>query len=79
MTTADVQKIGIEIAMLGRKGLDVNDVDTKHPLKSLPGTYTSLQLVSIMYVAFHIIAPGADIGFDLSRELEVAKSLLKGH
>ena len=37
------------------------------PLKSLTNSFSGLQLVCLMYVAFKQIAPGQDVGFDLSR------------
>ena len=77
MDPAEVQKVGFEIALLGRSGLDVNNPDRKYPLHSLPGEYTGLQLMSYMYVAFKQIAPEQDIGFDLSKEYEEALKLFQ--
>jgi Tfp pilus assembly protein PilF len=68
MTLQEMQTIGFEIAMLGRGGLDVNDSTQKYKLKSLPGNFSGLHLVSIMYVAFKKFAPDQDVGFDLSVE-----------
>ena len=78
MAPAEVQRIAFEIAALGQRGLDVNDPASKYTLKSLPGSFSGLHLVSMMYVAFKQIAPGQDIGFDLSREYEAAQSLHAG-
>ena len=75
MSQPEVQKIGFEIAMLGQRGLDTNDPTQKYRLKSLPGDYSGVNLVSLMYVAFKIIAPEQDMGFDLSKEYELAKSM----
>ena len=41
----------------------------------MPGEFSGLQLVSIMYVAFQQIAPGQDAGFDLAREYEMALAM----
>ncbi len=71
----EVQNIAFEIAMLGRHGLDVNNPDTKYRLKSMPGDFSGLQLLSYMYVGFKIIDPAVDVGFDLSKEYETAKSI----
>ncbi len=71
----EVQKIGFEIAILGQRGLDTNDSTQKYTLRSLPGKFSGLHLVSMMYVAFKIIAPDENVGFDLSREYEVALAL----
>lgn len=73
-----MQKIGFEIAILGMSGLDVNDSREKYRLKSLPGEFSGLHLVSIEYVAFKQFAPEQDIGFDLAREYQMALALHEG-
>ena len=75
MSRSDIQQIAFEIAMLGRKGLNVNNPEQKYRLKSLPGEYSGLHLVSLMYVGFKIIAPEQDVGFDLSKEYAMAKAM----
>jgi len=75
MTPAEIQAVGLEIALLGTKGLNVNNPDEKCRLESLPGEFTGLHLVSLMYVAFKTIAPEQDIGFDLSKEYATALAL----
>ena len=75
MSEEDVKRIGFEIAMKGRGGLDTNDPTPKYQLESLPGDFSGLNLVCYMYVAFQSIAPETDIGFDLSKEYAAAKSL----
>lgn len=77
MTSDEVQKIGFEIAMLGTRGLDVNDSTPKYTLHSLPGKFSGLHLVSIEYVAFKQLMPAQDIGFDLSKEYRMAISLFE--
>jgi len=47
-----VQKIGFEVAALGMKGFDVNDSTQKYQLRSLPGRFSGLHMVSLMYAAF---------------------------
>lgn len=68
----DVKQIAFEIATLGRGGIDVNDLFRRYRLDSLPGEFSGLQLVCLMYVGFQIVAPGTDVGIDLSREYSVA-------
>ena len=68
MAHKEIQKIGFEIGILGQRGLDTNSSTEQYTLRSLPGQFSGLHLVSIMYVAFKIVAPGEDVGFDLSRE-----------
>jgi tetratricopeptide (TPR) repeat protein len=68
LSPQEIGNIGREIAILGMKGLDINDPTTKYTLKSFPGQYSGLHLVSIMYAAFQYTAPGTDVGIDLSNE-----------
>ena len=75
MSPSDVQRVAFEVAMLGTKGLNVNNPDQKYRLKSLPGSFSGLHLVCLMYVGFKIVAPEQDIGFDLSKEYSAAKSI----
>lgn len=75
MTPDEVQKVGFEIGILGMSGLDTNDSTPKYRLRSLPGEFSGLHLVSLMYVAFQQIAPGQNVGFDLAREYEMALTL----
>ena len=75
MPLAEVQRITFEIAMLGSRGLDVNDPAEKYTLRSTPGKFSGLHLLCIEYVGFQIIDPKVDIGFDLSAEYAVARGL----
>jgi tetratricopeptide (TPR) repeat protein len=75
MTPDEVQKVGFEIAILGMNGLDVNDPTAKYRLRTLPGEFSGLHLVSIQYVAFKQVAPAHDIGFDLSNEYRMATEM----
>jgi tetratricopeptide (TPR) repeat protein len=61
-----------EIAMLGRNGLDINDPGKRYSLKSLPGDFSGLHLVSLMYTGIQLMHPSEDAGIDLSREYEEA-------
>jgi len=75
MPSEEVQKIGFEIAILGTRGLDINDSTQKYTLRSMPGIFSGLHLLCYQYVAFQQIATGKDIGFDLSTEYSTALSL----
>jgi tetratricopeptide (TPR) repeat protein len=68
MPKDEVQKITMEIAMLGAKGLSVNDPSKNYQLRSLPGDFTGLHLLCLEYVGFKIIDPTVDIGFDIAAE-----------
>jgi tetratricopeptide (TPR) repeat protein len=69
--------IVFEIAMLGRSGLDINDPAKKYSLRSLPGTFSGLHLVSLMYTGLQLIDPRSDAGIDLSQEFATAKALFE--
>ena len=75
ISVEDVQKIGFEIAILGTRGIDVNDPEPKYTLRSLPGQFSGLHLLSLEYVAFKKFAPEQNIGFDLAAEYQSALSL----
>ena len=71
------QMIALEIAMLGRSGLDINDPDDKYTLKALPGKFSGLHLLAIMYTAFRQIDPTMNTGADFSAEYETALKMQK--
>lgn len=75
MTIGEVQKIGFEIAILGTRGINVNDPQTRYTLRTLPGEFSGLNLLCLEYVAFKKFAPEQDIGFDLSKEYQSALNL----
>lgn len=78
MGNDEVQAVAFEIAMLGRRGIDVNDPNTVHSLRSLPGSFTGLHLMALMYAGFKQVAPELDVGFDLTAEYEAAQQLYAG-
>ncbi len=73
-----LQEVTFEIAMLGRQGLDINDSEQKHTLKSMAGSFSGLHLVAYMYVGLKQINPEMDAGIDLSAEYLQAKELFDG-
>jgi len=75
MNDQEIEAVGQEIAILGMRGLDINDPTKKYMLKTLSGAFSGLHLVSIMYVAFQKTAPGTDVGIDLSREYAQAVAM----
>jgi hypothetical protein len=74
-STQKVKEISFEIGMLGRQGLEINDPTRKFTLRTLPGEFTALQLVSIMYTGFKQFEPSMDIGMDFSEEYSLALKL----
>jgi tetratricopeptide (TPR) repeat protein len=77
MSDAEVQKVAFEIAALGMKGINPSDSNKRYTLRTLPGEFTGLQLLSWMFVTWKRVKPDANIGFDLSREYDAAMSLHK--
>ena len=69
----ELKKIAMEIATEGRSGFDVNTPTKQYQLKTLPGEFSGLEMVCYLYVVMQMMAPGTDIGFDLSREYEAAR------
>ena len=76
MSQGQVQAVAFEIALLGQRGLDVNNPNPQYTLRSLPGDYSGLHLMSLMYVGFKQLAPDKDIGFDLAEEYRTAQRML---
>ena len=75
MSDSEIKQLGFEVAILGSKGLDTNSAEKKYSLKAFDGVFSGLQIVCFMYASIQRIAPGQDIGFDLSKEYEIAQSL----
>jgi hypothetical protein len=70
--------ITCEIAMLGSRGLNLNDSEKKHTLQSLPGYFSGLHLLCLQYVGFQILDPTIDVGIDLSAEYQAALEIHSG-
>ena len=73
LDVAKRQQVTLEIALKGQTGLDINDAEAKYTLKSLPGQFSGMHLVSIMYVGMKELDPDTDPGVDLSAEYDAAK------
>lgn len=73
-----IRQITVEVAMKGQSGLDINDPEPKYTLTSLPGNFSGMHLVSIMYAGFKALDPSIDAGIDLSAEYEAAKAMQRG-
>ena len=71
----EILAIASEIALLGRRGLDINSPEKKYAINSLSGEFSGLQLLCYMYVGFRIVNEDLDIGADLSSEYEAALRL----
>ena len=75
LAPAKRQQITLEVALKGQSGLDINDPEQKYTLKSLPGKFSGMHLLSIMYVGVKALDPDADVGIDLSEEYSAAMAL----
>jgi hypothetical protein len=52
-----------------------NQSAPSYALRTLPGEYSALNVVAIMYAAFQQFAPETDVGIDLAREYEMAQGM----
>ena len=71
----DVARIVMEIAQLGEHGLKINDSGVRYSLKTLPGNYSGLHLLSIMHAGIRMLDPKTDPGSGLDREYELAVAM----
>ncbi|MHB8107593.1 MAG: tetratricopeptide repeat protein [Candidatus Cryosericum sp.] len=72
MSEDTVQAIVGEIGLLGRRGIDTDGTEPKYTLHAVEGRFSGFQLICFLYVGMKRVAPGQDIGFDLSSECDVA-------
>jgi tetratricopeptide (TPR) repeat protein len=63
----------IELVLLAAKGIAINDLETKHRLRTVEGEFDGLYLACLFYAAAQEVTPGEDIGIDFSREYQKAK------
>jgi len=75
MSTTDVRKLALDLAMAGRGGLEVNNPNSRYRVKGLQGEFSGLAMVCFLYVVMQQIAPEANVGMDLSQEYQMAKKL----
>jgi tetratricopeptide (TPR) repeat protein len=75
LTRQQLGEVTMEIALLGRSGLAINNPHKRYNLTSLPGDYSGLQLLAMMHVGLRMLDPGADTGTGLDREHEVALAM----
>ena len=73
----EVRRISFEVGMLGTKGFEINDPEQQYQLRSIPGKFSGMELVCIMYVGFQQFAPDCPPNFDLSAEYAAAKELFR--
>lgn len=69
------RQITLEVAMKGQQGLDINDPDQKYTLSTLPGKFSGMHLVSIMYAGMKALDPAIETGIDLKAEYDAAMAM----
>lgn len=75
MSPAEIGQATLEIALLGRQGLEIHNPDARYRLDSLPGEFTGLQLLCLMHVGIRRLDPQADTGTGLDREYDLAVAM----
>jgi hypothetical protein len=63
----------VELVLLAAKGMAINDLETKHRLRTIDGEFDGLYLACMFYAAVQEVTPGQDIGIDFSREYKKAR------
>lgn len=66
------QEIAVEIALLGQCGFDIDDPEQKYALRTLPGKFSGLHLLALMYTAFKQIDPTVNSGANFDAEYKMA-------
>jgi len=69
---AKVGQIVMEIALLGRNGLEINKPAVRYTLQNLEGEFSGLALLAYMHVGFRMFDAKGDAGTGLDREYEAA-------
>lgn len=73
LSDEQVKQIGLEIGMRGAEGINYTSGEQTHTISIFPGeTFSGLQLLCLMYVAFQRIDPNVDIGVDFKEAYEMA-------
>jgi hypothetical protein len=73
MERTEVFAIASEIALLGQNGIDYADPDRRYHLRSIPDeSFSGLQLLALMYVAFKKIDPMVETSLDLKDAYQAA-------
>jgi len=77
LSPAEIQRITFEIAMLGTKGFEVNNSEQQYELRSMPGKFSGLHLLCIMYVGSKLVAPESTPSFNVATEYAEAKAMFE--
>lgn len=78
MSDEQVKQVGFEIGTRGMEGIDYTSTDHAYTLKAFPGeTFSGLQMLCLMYVAFQRIDPAVNIGVDFKDAYAQAVKMFK--
>lgn len=71
-----IKEVALEIALIGRSGLDYADSSKKYRLQTLPGeSFSGLHLMCLMFAGFKRFAPEDDVSMDLEEPFLTALQL----
>ena len=70
--TPEFEQAVVEIALLGRNGLEINKPSLRFTLQHLEGEFSGLALLAYMHVGFRMFDAKGDAGTGLDREYEAA-------
>ena len=67
MTPDEIRNVALEIALIGRAGLDYASPEEKYKLRAIPNRkFSGLHLMCLMYAGFKRTSPEHDLGMDLN-------------
>jgi hypothetical protein len=75
MDRATLGQTVMEIAQLGRNGLEINTPAVRYTLENLEGDFSGLALLSYLHVGFRLFDPTSDAATGLDREYDAALEL----
>jgi tetratricopeptide (TPR) repeat protein len=79
MTADEIRNVALEIALIGRAGLDYASPEEKYELKTIPNRkFSGLHLMCLMYAGFKRISPEHDVGMELNEPFVTALQLHEG-
>jgi Flp pilus assembly protein TadD len=75
MEPTKVGQVAMEIALLGRQGLEINDPGKQYRLNNLAGEFSGLHLLCLMHAGIRQFDANAETATGLDREYDLAKSM----
>lgn len=68
----------MEVALLGRQGLTINDPDPRYRLNRREGDFSGLHRLCLMHAGIRRLDPQADTGTGLDQEYAMAVAMRGG-